>query len=84
MVGVQANWQRDERGVRKHGHMVTVRPEAIPGLAENYQEKLAKSGTSRQILPMVNNIGSRITVESAATAFPEEVGPVHYYTPRKR
>jgi len=82
VVGVQTNRGRDERGRQRHGHMVTVRPEASPGLAESVERKLS-SAMERQVLPIVNNVGAAISVESAATAF-EKSQPVHYYTPRKR
>ena len=84
IVGVQANFLRDERGRRRHDHMVTVRPEPIPGLAASYERKLADQGKPRQIVPIVNNIGQEIRVESADTAFRNKTQPVHYYAPRKR
>jgi hypothetical protein len=82
VVGVQANRGRDERGRQRHGRMVTVRPEAIPGLAADYERKQAASGVPKAILPIVNNIGVAVGVESAETAFPSKDRPVHYYTPR--
>jgi hypothetical protein len=84
VIGVQANRGRDERGRQRHGHMVTVRPETIPGLAADYEKGLATAGTPKPILPIVNNIGANIRVESAGTAFPDKDRPVRYYTPRQR
>src|SRR5437660_896484 len=46
VIGVQPNWERDENGKFKHGHMVTVRPEDHASLAELQGEA-----------PIVNNIG---------------------------
>jgi len=73
VVGVQRNTGRDAQGGHKHGHMATVRPELIPGLAQS----LGRA-------PIVNNIGARRTIEPGETAFREDGGPVIYYTPRRR
>jgi hypothetical protein len=64
VVGVQAN-------PGGHGHMVTVRPEIMPGLAE-----------SLGVAPIVNNIGARINVVPARDAFDRELAPPRYYSPK--
>jgi hypothetical protein len=80
VVGVQQG-TRDENGNRKHGHMVTVRPELTPGFAADNQHQLASSGKSAQFTPVVNNIGSSISIEPAANVF-HKSEPILYYTPR--
>jgi len=86
VVGVQRNPGRDERGRQNHGHMVTVRPESMPGFAASLESKLSKPDRLREIVPIVNNIGGQLSVESAETAFRKDRDsePVFYYTPRRR
>ena len=84
VVGVQRNSERDAQGRLKHGHMVTVRPEAIPGLTESLEKRMSKPGQLKEFVPIVSNIGRELRVESAATAFSNKNDPVFYYTPRRR
>ena len=84
VVGVQRNSERDEQGRLKHGHMVTVRPESMPGFAASLEERSSKSENQKKFVPIVNNIGRELRVEPAATAFSNKNDPVFYYTPRRR
>ena len=56
-----------------HGHMVTVRPEIMPGLVEGY-------GTA----PVVNSIGKSREVVPAQQAFDPKLPPPRYYAPSRR
>jgi len=74
VIGVQRYPGSDpSTGMPNHGHMVTVRPEDHPGLAEMQGEA-----------PIVNNIGARRNVVPADQAFPDGTRPVRYYAPRQR
>jgi hypothetical protein len=56
-----------------HGHMVTVRPETMPGLAGSLGQA-----------PIVNNIGEDRNVVPAGQAFKNSLAPPRYYAPNKR
>jgi len=74
VIGVQRNPGTNPRtGMPNHGHMVTVRPEDHPGLAEMQGEA-----------PIVNNVGARRNVVPADQAFPDGTRPVRYYAPKQR
>jgi hypothetical protein len=66
VVGVQSN-------PGGHGHMVTVRPEIVPGVSE-------MSGEA----PLVNNVGRERNILPADRAFPDSSLPVRYYAPSLR
>jgi len=66
VIGVQSN-------PYGHGHMVTVRPETMPGLA-----------TSLGQAPIVNNIGHDVNVVPAGQAFEKKLAPPRYYAPNRR
>ena len=66
VVGVQRN-------PGGHGHMVTVRPEVMPGLAQSLGQA-----------PIVNSIGEKREIVPAAQAFPDQSQPVRYYAPNKQ
>lgn len=72
VIGVQPN-------PYGHGHMVTVRPETMPGLAASLGQA-----------PIVNNIGKDRNVVPASRAFTRELSPgrelrpPRYYAPNKR
>ena len=71
VIGVQENPGVDSNGNAKHGHILTVRPELMPGLAEMLGQA-----------PLVNNIGGRREVAPASGAFSSS-RPVKYYAPNK-
>jgi len=73
VIGVQPNWQRGPDGKFEHGHMVTVRPEDHPGLAEMQGEA-----------PIVNNVGAERNVVPAARGFARSPWPARYYAPNTR
>ncbi len=73
VIGVQPNTGLKDNGMPNHGHMVTVRPEIVPGLAESY-------GTA----PVVNSIGKRREVVPAQQAFDPKLPPPRYYAPNRR
>ena len=74
VIGVQRNPGINPRtGMPNHGHVVTVRPEDHPGLAEMQGEA-----------PIVNNVGARRNVVSADEAFPDHTRPFRFYAPRQR
>lgn len=56
-----------------HGHMVTVRPETMPGLAASLGQA-----------PIVNNIGEERNIAPASQAFDNRFSPPRYYSPNKR
>jgi hypothetical protein len=66
VVGVQPN-------PYGHGHMVTVRPETMPGLAASLGQA-----------PIVNNIGEQRNVVPAEQAFDNGLVRPRYYAPNKR
>jgi len=66
VIGVQPN-------PYGHGHMVTVLPETMPGLA-------ASMGQA----PIVNNIGQYRNVVPASQAFDNRLSPPQFYTPDMR
>jgi hypothetical protein len=73
VIGVQRNTGQDANGNPNHGHIVTVRPELIPGEAESLGQG-----------PIVNNIGRTRTVQPAQSVFEKDGGPVLYYGPSRR
>jgi len=56
-----------------HGHMLTVRPETMPGLAASLGQA-----------PIVNNIGEDRNVVPAGQAFNSVLGRPRYYAPNRR
>jgi hypothetical protein len=56
-----------------HGHMITVRPETMPGLAASLGQAL-----------IVNNIGEDRNVVPAGQAFNSALGRPRYYAPNRR
>ena len=64
VIGVQPNG---------HGHMATVRPETMPGVAASLGQA-----------PIVNNVGEDVNVVAAARAFKSSLAPPRYYAPNTR
>lgn len=55
-----------------HGHVATVRPELMPGLAQHMSQA-----------ELFNNIGARVEIAPGASAF-ARTRPVRYYAPTNR